>query len=156
MDISNTDTVTDLSTRTMFQLRLIFADGTILSPSEVFQQVKDMVKKNNREVRNSVGRVGDLLVGSHYSPGASYFFTMGWYLRKAIEKLEEGNKEKPGMGKCKIQYESEEVSKDTLAQYMGNLLKREAKKIEEMGDEMLRGNLPDDLFGDGEESGTEG
>lgn len=151
MDINNPDTVTDFNNRVMYQLRFKFANGKVLSPTEVFESVKKMVKKSGREVRNSVGRVGDLLVGSVYHQGASLFFTFGWYMRKCIETLEKGDAKTPGLGKCTIQYDSEEVSKDMMAEYWGNFLKREGEKMKDLGSEILKGNLPEDLFGEDEE-----
>ena len=149
MDLNNEDTTVDLYGRVAYQLRLCFTAEktgakTIRSPNTMFEQIKKLIQKSGKEIRHSVGRLGDLLVGSRQMPYASFFFTCGWYMRKAVEIQEKE------FGKCTIQYDSEEVSKEAIAQYLGNYLKREIKKLEEVSDELLKGQLPEDLFGDDE------
>ena len=143
MDLEHKDTFVDVHGQAMYQGRLHFENGKVLSPTDVFDKVKDMVKKNGKDVRSTVGRMGDLLLGSQY-PGASFFFTMGWYLHKAISVMETDKK----MGDCSIEFDSEVLNKEQFRQYFGNYIKREAKKMETFGDEILKTGLPDDMWED--------
>ena len=154
MDIENVDTVIDAHAKTVYHLELCFTDKadkqTTLSPTVVFEQVKEMIKKNTKEVRNTVGRLGDLLVGVHClgnkimfdSGGASFFFAVGWYFRKAIENLESQ------YGKCKIRCKGEEISKEIAISYVVGLLRKESERIGDVADSLSKGEMDGTIFSD--------
>ncbi|HLD91421.1 MAG TPA: hypothetical protein VI911_10490 [Patescibacteria group bacterium] len=141
MDLTNDDVVPDIGTRTMFQMRLKFEDNTILGPTDIFDQVQKLVKDNLKEIRPKVGRLGDLFVG-HGGNGSSLFFTFGWYFRKAVEKLEQQH------GTCQVQFDSDTITKEQMQSYIVKYLKKQAEKIGEMAETVMREGLPEELLED--------
>jgi hypothetical protein len=141
MDLTNDDVVPDIGSRTMYQMRLKFADGYVCGPNGIFEQVQKLVKDNIKEVRPKVVRLGDLFVG-HSGNGASLFFTFGWYYRKAIEKLEQEH------GVCQIQSDSETISKDQIKEYLVKYLKKQAEKSIELAETIIKEGLPDEFLED--------
>lgn len=145
MDIYGKDVMVNVIGQKAYNMRLNFKDGTVMSPSEVFEVVKELTKKHSKVMHDTVGRVGHLLVGTPDNSFVDFTFSMGWYFRKAVEKYEKTH------GECTIEYETENVEKQELIQYLGTSAKRYAEKIGELGDEILRSGLPEDFF-DSEEN----
>lgn len=141
MNLMHDDVVPDIGSRTMYQMRLKFADGYICSPNEVFVQIQKLVKSNMKEVRSKVGRLGDLFVG-HAGNGAELFFTFGFYFRKAVENLESTH------GLCQIQYDSETITKDQIKEYIVKYLKKNAEKTAELIETITKEGLPDEFLND--------
>ena len=139
MDLQNDDVIPDIGNKTMYQMRLKFEDGTILSPNDIFVQVQKLVKDNLKEIRPKVGRLGDLFVG-HGGNGASLFFSFGFYFRKAIEKLEQSH------GACQIQYDQDTISIDQMKTYMVTYLKKQSEKMAEMANTIMKEGLPEEFF----------
>jgi len=139
MDLLHDDVIPDLGSRTMYQMRLKFEDGTILGPNDIFDQVQKLVKDNLKEIRPKVGRLGDLFVG-HSGNGSGLFFTFGWYYRKAVEKLEQKH------GLCQVQSDSETITKDQMKDYIVKYLKKQAERATELAETILKEGLPDEFL----------
>ncbi len=143
MDIEDKDVVIAPCGSTMYQMRIVFEDedGNVTkeSPEKIYEQVKNMVRKNTKEVKSKVCRVSDLLLG-FYPQGMSFYFANGWYFRKAIELLEKKH------GKSKIEFDSEDISKDQLRTIVVKYMKKHAKQINETAEEIMKNGLPDETF----------
>lgn len=145
MDIDEKDVVVHQSGSCMYKMRITFEDSegniTIKSPEQIFEQVKEMVQKNTKEVRNTVGRISDLLLGT-YPPGNSFYFANGWYFRKAIELME------VKYGKAKIEYDSEDISKEELKLLVVKLINKQSKQLKETAKQIMTNGLPEDIIDD--------
>lgn len=139
MDLMHADVVPDLASRQAHHLRLKFEDGTIISPSDIFEQVQKLVKDNLKEIRPKVGRLGDLFVG-HGGNGSSIFFTFGFYFRKAVEKLEQKH------GTCQVQFDTEDISREQMKEFIVKYLKKNAEKAGELAETIAREGLPEEFM----------
>lgn len=140
MDINNSDVVPKLANGKAFEVKLKFEDGTIVSPNALQASVSESLKDKSETVRNTVGVLGELCIGT-FPPGQWHYFATGWYMRKAVENLEKVH------GKVDILVDSEDITKDQAKSLITKFLKRSVEKYNEMIEEIQKGVL-DDAFGE--------
>lgn len=139
MDLNNNDVIPDILEKTAHHIRFKFNDGTIVSPSDVFDKINKLIRDNTKEIRNKAGRLGELAFGIG-SGGAGIYFSFGWYVRKYIENLEKIH------GESQIQVDSEEITLDQMKHFLVNYLKKDAERKTELAQMILKDGLPKEFI----------
>lgn len=152
MEINEKDTVLHPGGQKMAKLKLRFEDKkgkrTEFSPSDVEEKVIKMLTEHTKEIRETVGRLGELCVGT-YPAGEWRKFALGWYMRKIFESYEKE------YGKGEILSDVEKISIDQAKSMLSEILKRQGAKYTEMADQIQKGDM-DDMFNiDGEDNTPE-